>query len=84
MSCFSFFPNLIYLPGHILDKKGIGAILKQKDTNSKLAQNWMLFSRFQGQRVQLLQSRICPAYIFIVNCLSTIYSTCFQGPFWQK
>ena len=32
MSCFTFFLNLIYLPGHILDKKEMGAILKQKDS----------------------------------------------------
>ena len=30
MSYFSLYPNLIYLPGHILDKKGISAVFKQK------------------------------------------------------
>ena len=81
---FFFFPNL---PVHILGKKRLEVIFKRAK-NSTLVQKCQLFSSFKGQRVQLLhvyRSRICPAYIFIVDCLSPFYSALyFQGPRWQK
>ena len=47
MNCFSFLPNFICLPGYILDKKGMGALLKKKRAKtSGLAQKFRLFSSF--------------------------------------
>ena len=62
-----FFPNLIYMPEHILDEKGMDAIFKQKD---KKIVNWHKNGSFsvvfkvKGCYYHMyIISRVCPTYI---------------------
>ena len=62
--------------------------LNKRTKNKKLAQNGGFSVVFKGKGCNYcmyIKSKICPAYIFIFDCVSTFYlALCFQGLRWQK
>ena len=87
MSCFSCFTNLIHLPRHTLDKRRNG---QKIPTKGQKIVNW---NKNGGFSVGLMAKgaiiactfSICPAYVFIVDRLSSFYPALyFEGPRWQK
>ena len=81
MSCFSFFPNLIYLSGHILYEKSITQTKEQKIANWHKNGGFSVVFKGKGCNSHMyIKSRIYTANILIVDCLSPFYLPLyFQG-----